>query len=84
MKSKQQKDKLFILWNRARDGVLRYPDKQTDGVLGRLTADNVYLTAYAKYPGDKRPKDLAVGERIENVEYRLSGEFGVYDIYRVA
>lgn len=55
-----------------------------DGAIGRVTEDNVYLGAYAEYPSDdKRPRDLAVGERIKDVVFRLSGETGVYDIWRV-
>lgn len=76
-------DRRYILWDTKRDGTLRYPDENTDGILGRLSVNNVYLTAYAGYPDDRRPNDLAVGERIENVRYNLSGEVGYYDLYRV-
>lgn len=73
----------FILWDTRRDGELRYPDANTDGVLGRLSLENVYISTYAEYPADKRPEDLAVGERIEDVVFRLSGDRGYYDMYRV-
>lgn len=76
-------DRRFVLWNLERDGELRYPDEQTTGVLGQITLDNVYLRAYARYPDDRRPDDLEVGERIEGVVYRMSGQRGVYDVYRV-
>ena len=75
-------DRLFILWNRRRDGELR-PGRDTDGVIGRVSVNNIYLTAYAKYPGTVRPVDLEVGECIEDVQYHLSGERGFYDVYRV-
>jgi hypothetical protein len=56
----------------------------TDGVMGRIGPDNIYLNAYAKWPrGAKRLADLEVGERIKDVEYRLSGEKATYDVYRV-
>ena len=54
-----------------------------EGVMGQITGDNVYLRAYAEYPDDRRPKDLDVGECIEKVKFRLSGETGIYDVYRV-
>jgi len=76
----------FILWDR-QDGDPRRQDGDliSDGVIGRVNADNVYLTAYAQYPdGAKRPWDLAVGEAIEGVVFELSGGRGVYDVYRVA
>lgn len=56
----------------------------SDGAIGRITKDNVYLNVYAQYPGDQRPADLEIGEMIEGVEFRLSGELGVYDVYRVS
>jgi hypothetical protein len=58
----------------------------SDGVTGRISADNCYLTAYPKWPDDNdlRPEDLNVGDCIMCVEYRLSGSYGIYDIYRVS
>ena len=77
----------FILWDR-RDGDRPSFDYDTDqfisdGIIGRITEDNVYLTTYADYPDGKRPKDLKVGERISGVRYTLSGGKGHYDIWRV-
>lgn len=54
-----------------------------DGVMGCLDSTNVYLTTYAEWPDRRRPKDIGVGERIRGVKFRLSGECGVYDVYRV-
>lgn len=56
----------------------------SDGAVGRITANNVYLTGYASYPDDRRPTDLAVGECIHSVVYSLSGSTGIYSIYRVS
>ena len=81
-------NKRFILWDR-KDGSPHRDDDGNNivssGILGRVTADNVYLTAYASYPVDepRRPTDLAVGEVIRGVRYTLSGGNGWYDIYRV-
>lgn len=76
-------DRLFILWNTRRDGELRYPGKDSDGVIGRVSLDNVYLSTYANYPDDKHPRNLEVGQRIDNVKFSLSGETGIYSVYRV-
>lgn len=75
----------FILWSK-KDGPL--PKKEdgsinTGGVLGLIDENNVYLTTYAEYPDERRPADLEVGDCIGNVKYRLGGEAGVYDVYRV-
>ena len=75
----------FILWNRD-DGFSPRRDAGevvSDGVLGRIDADNVYLKVYADYPGTTRPADLDVGGCLADVVFRLSGEKGEYDIYRV-
>jgi hypothetical protein len=86
-------EKRFILWDRKDGEFPRRSDVEVDehmanliiseGVLGWITEDNVYLTTYANYPGVERPRDLAVGCRISNVQYSLSGSKGVYDLYRV-
>ncbi len=75
----------FILWNPAEPGP-HYDGEHivSSGVIGRVGPDNVYLTAYGVYPDERRPADLKVGEVIRGVEYRLSGQRGIYDIYRVA
>lgn len=56
----------------------------SDGVIGRVGPNNVYLTTYACYPKDaKALRELEVGECIKSVVFSLSGSRGVYDIYRV-
>jgi len=76
----------FILWD-TKDGHRPTLDDDrniiSDGILGRIGPDNVYLKVYAKYPGDVRPVDLEVGACIKNVLFSLSGGTGGYDIYRV-
>ena len=76
----------FILWDKKDSHAPRTADDgniTSDGVLGRVDEWNVYLTTYARYPGEKRHHQLEVGERIENVTFSLSGSTGIYDIYRV-
>ena len=70
----------FILWDR-KDGDRPLPG--SDGILGKLTLDNAYLTAYANWPDKRRPRDLPVGGVIRAVCYRLSGGSGAYDLWRV-
>jgi hypothetical protein len=77
---------LFILWDR-RDGAPRRDEDGalvSDGIVGRIGPDNVYLSGYAAYPADTRPLDLDVGGCIPGVGYSLSGSRGTYDVYRVA
>lgn len=79
--------KKFILWD-PRDGIIPIDIDtgaiRTDGILGRITENNAYLTAYPEYPEEeKKLADLKVGECIIGVRYRLSGGNGWYDIYRV-
>jgi hypothetical protein len=77
----------FILHSDSKHGGKPLEDEEGNiigsGALGAISVDNVYLTTYAEYPTDVRPYDLKVGACIEGVEFRLSGELGVYDIYRV-
>ena len=77
----------YILWD-TRDGYRPRCDEDgeivSDGLLGRITVDNVYLRTYASYPDDKRPADLTVGGAIKGVGYNLSGAKGTYDVYRVS
>jgi len=78
----------YILWNSNRDGDRPTTDEDgaiiSDGVLGRLTADNVYLKVYAQYPeGQPLIEDIAVGEAVRGVRFHLSGETGFYDVWRV-
>ncbi len=77
--------KRFILWDPS-DGDPRRGDNSewlTSGLLGVIDEGNVYLTVYPKYPDARRPGDLAVNERIQGVEYSLSGSKGSYDVYRI-
>ena len=78
-------DMLFILWDSTKDGVVPRNGGEiaTGGVLGHLTADNVYLRTYAAYPDARRPKDLEVGQSIVGVRFSLSGQRGCYDVVRV-
>jgi len=77
----------FILHSRQYHGDLPLRNAEgeiiTYGAIGRIGIGNCYLQAYAKWPDERRPEVLKVGECIQDVEYRLSGERGVYDIYRV-
>jgi len=76
----------FILWD-PKDGSPRRDDDGTfisEGVVGRITPGNVYLTVYGKRPkGSVDYKDLEVGQRVANVEFSLSGSKGTCDVYRV-
>jgi len=80
-------ERKFILWDPKDNFRPREDDEgsiTSDGVLGRVTVGNVYLTTYGEYPDERRPADLKVGDSIKGVKYSLSGSRGVYDIYRVA
>lgn len=78
----------FIIWD-PKDNYRPSMDEQgneivSDGVIGRVGPNNVYLTTYARYPKDaKALRELEVGECIKGVVFSLSGSRGVYDIYRV-
>ena len=75
----------FILWNES-DGAPQIGNDGTinsGGIIGRVGPENVYLKMYAHYPDNKRPSDIKVGECIHDVIFRLSGQTGVYSIYRV-
>lgn len=77
--------KKFIVWD-PRDGHVRYDDEGTpisDGVIGRVGEDNVYLTTYADYGNNPRHTSLEVGQMTEAV-FSLSGSKGYYQIHRVA
>jgi hypothetical protein len=78
-------EKQFIIWD-PKDGRPSRDDGRivSDGCIGRIGLDNVYLTAYgAREHGSKTYDELEVGESVLNVTFRLSGQKGVYDIYRV-
>lgn len=77
----------FIIWDNRDHYRPRQDDDgaiTSDGLLGRLDKDNVYIRTYAQYPeGSKRVTELSVGESISGVKFQLAGQTGVYDIYRV-
>ena len=80
--------KRFILWD-PQDGNPRREEGGafiSDGIVGRVDENNVYLTTYGRFPeGEARsPGDLSVGQSICGVRYSQSGSAGTYDIYRVA
>lgn len=81
-------DRRFILWDR-KDGPQPPRDQDTgeyltQGCLGWLEASNCYLRSYAEYPdGSVKLDDLEIGQVIRGVVFRLSGERGEYDLYRV-
>lgn len=78
--------KRWIIWD-PRDGYTKWDGETGEclsaGVLGPLTAGNVYLTTYAQYPDERRHTDLAVGAVIDGVVFTLSGGRGVYEVVRV-
>lgn len=73
----------YILWD-PKDGEPRRDEDGaflTDGLIGRIGPDNVYLTAYAKVL--RTPiAELHVGG-VTEAEFSLSGSKGTYRIYRV-
>lgn len=80
-------EKKFIIWD-PKDNYRPRCDEDgnivSDGVIGRVTATNVYMTTYAEYPNNSRAlADLQVGEAVYGVKFSLSGSSGIYDIYRV-
>jgi hypothetical protein len=79
-------NKAFILWD-PKDGDPPRDEGggfRTSGAVGEIGQDNVYLRAHAQFPSLTRPEDLEyVGARIQGVTFRLSGEKGTYDVYRV-
>jgi hypothetical protein len=78
-------EKQFIIWD-PKDGRPFREDGGiiSDGCIGRIGLDNAYLTAYGERERGSKPyNELEVGESVLNVTFRLSGQKGVYDIYRV-
>ena len=75
--------KRFILLNED----LPPSERGVDGAIGRVSADNVYLTAYPQWPTDapagKTLLELEVGEEIRAVKYNLNGTKGKYTVRRV-
>lgn len=80
-------EKRFILWDYKDGNPPRTDDGgfNTDGIIGRVGLDNVYLATYGARP-DGAPKydDLEIGGCVRGVVFRLSGERGEYDVFRVA
>jgi len=85
-REKVMEDMKFIIWD-PKDGYPRRAEDGSfisDGIIGRVNINNVYLTTYASYPdGAKKLADLEVGEVVRCTRFSLSGERGTYDIYRV-
>ena len=80
-------EKKFIIWD-PKDGSRPRVDDEgnivSDGLIGRVTQNNVYLTTYAGYPNNSQPLgDLPVGGGVYGVKFSLSGSTGFYDVYRV-
>ena len=77
----------FIIWD-TNDGPLPRRDDDgkivSDGVVGPIDDDHVYITTYGSYPGDKRPKHLEVGECITGVLFAYERQPWILDVYRVA
>jgi hypothetical protein len=80
----------FIIWD-PRDNYRPREDDDgnivSDGLIGRVGRDNVYIRTYAQYGEDvKRDINgdviLEVGQFVE-ATFRLSGEKGIYRVYRV-
>ena len=79
----------YILWDPSDGPPWRNDDGSfiSEGVVGRITAGNAFLTVYAQFPEDvprSRLRELDVGGSIKGVKYSLSGSEGVYDVYRVS
>lgn len=78
----------FILWDEkdgapARDQATG--EFSTNGILGRITEENIYLRSYGVRPeGSRAYSDLSVGECVMGVKFSLSGQRGIYSVYRVA
>jgi hypothetical protein len=83
---KVSEGRLFLLWKSGQDEPARAQDGEflSTGALGWVCLDNVYLRSYGARPeGSKQYAELSVGESVRGVVFRLSGERGVYDVYRV-
>jgi len=80
------KAKRFIIWDPRDGGPRRDEDGEiiSDGLIGRVGTDNVYIKVYASYTSEPRIWDLEVGQHTPGVIFNLSGQRGVYDVYRVA
>lgn len=75
----------FIIWKQ-KDGTPRTSGGGwvSGGLIGLVTAENVYLRVYGVRPEGSKPYEkLSVGECVAGVEFSLSGSKGTYDVYRV-
>lgn len=78
--------KQFIIWDEADGKPRRNEDGEwiSDGLVGRIGLDNVYLTAYGVRPEGSYPYDeLEVNQALHDVVFSLSGSKGRYSVYRV-
>jgi len=83
-------ERVFIIWD-PRDGAVRTDDDGniiSDGLIGRVGGDNVYVRVYAEYPPGtpmlvNGEPALEVGQ-FARADFRLSGSHGRYHVYRVA
>lgn len=79
-------DKRFILWDESSGLLPRNSEGEimTSGLVGQITADNVYLRTYGKRPeGSPGYDSLDVGGVVNDVAFNLSGSTGRYSVYRV-
>jgi len=87
-------EKLFIIWDE-KDGLPRVDEDGniiSDGIIGRVGLNNVYINTYATYhrtvyqkgkpPYNMTPADLEVGEHML-ASFSLSGTKGTYQVWRV-
>lgn len=82
-------ERRFIIWDTKDDSYLGSGPRKdesgefvSDGLIGRVGVDNVYLATYANYKDNKTHRDLDVGECIW-AKFTLSGESGLYQVWRV-
>jgi len=87
----------YIIWDSRRDGDPRRDEDGriiSDGIIGRVSADNCYMTTYAC---NKRRVDVSGGELPRTLDaldendyhplladFSLSGSKSTYEIYRVS
>jgi hypothetical protein len=79
-------DKRFIIWDEKdgrphRDELFEFI---SDGLIGRIGLDNIYLISYGVRPDPRMSyAELEVGQAIHDVVFNLSGSKGRYSVYRV-
>jgi len=84
----KKSDMKFIIWDpKDGNGSPRRDENGeflSDGVVGRIPLNSVYLTIYGIKPdGAARYDSLEVGQCVRDVTFQMSGAKGIYDIYRV-